>query len=160
MALVAGAGLAGGATVATAQQPPALVVPTVSLRVTPASGGAGTDFTVHFTAQQPTGISGGEKHDYTLSATPVRPARGCVQQVSLALRVAQTGQTMAVRLVPGKLGGHWCEGAYTGEVAETIWPSCGPVVAGTAAVACPMFVILEHIGSFHFTVTRAGSTAP
>ena len=155
LALGAGLGLAGGATAARAQQP---VVPNPRLRVTPASGEAGTDFTVHLTARQPTGISGGEKHDYTLSATPARPARGCVRAVSVPLHVARVDQTMAVRLAPGKLGGHWCEGAYSGEVSEMIRPSCSPVMSG-GAVACPMFVVLEHIGSFRFAVTRAASTA-
>jgi hypothetical protein len=143
-----GSPAAGWATSPAPRRAALAVIP--RLRVTPASGRATTVFTIHFDARQPSGRSNGFMYAYTLNAAPQRPARGCATAVTFAPRATAAGQSLAVKLVPSRFGRHWCKGTYTGEVGETVGPGCGPVTDGP--VACPMYMVLERIGTFRFTV--------
>jgi hypothetical protein len=127
------------------------LAPIPRLHVTPASGSATTVFTIHFDARQASGRSDGSMHAYTLNAAPQRPARGCVTAVTFTAYATAAGESLAIKLVPGRFGRRWCSGTYTGEVGETVGPGCGPVTDGP--VACPMYVLLERIGTFRFTVS-------
>src|SRR5579859_4638328 len=67
------------ATTSPAGAAPGAPLPVIPrLHVTPASGGPGTVFTVHFDAREASGTSSGSRHAYILSAAPQHPGRGCV----------------------------------------------------------------------------------
>jgi hypothetical protein len=126
------------------------------LGVSPASGNAGTTFTVHFTAPAAAGDGQGQIHAYTLSASARRATRGCIARVSMAPRPRRAGQAVGVALRPASLGGRWCRTTYSGKVTETIRAACGPPIGATgmrAAIICPQFVIVRQIGRFAFRVS-------
>jgi hypothetical protein len=129
------------------------------LGVAPSAGVGTTTFTVRFTAPNASGSTGtaGLSHRYSVTATGPQGASGCVDSLALAPLASRPGQRVAVRLAPGRLGGQWCAGRWSGRVVEMSRPICGPIPAGSARsamVACPMFIVIRWLGVFDFRVGR------
>ncbi len=120
--------------------------------VTPKVGKPNTRFVVTFRAPDATGIHGGLRRSYEVSATG--GANGCSSGGGVALPATRKGAH--VRVVLGPPSGRWCPGRYAGKVEEWLRPVCGP-----ARPVCPQFIGIKMIGTFTFRVRqRSTDTTP
>jgi hypothetical protein len=136
---------------ATNPNPAGSVTNTTTLtpvHVHPATGGPHSAFTVSLRIPTTTVTSG--QYRRTDSLTVTGPHRtGCVWRAAIGLPAGAAGSTVRVRLVPGRLGGHWCAGSFQGVVTESQSVFCGP----NPARACPLAVVApQTIGRFRFRV--------
>ncbi|HWE09694.1 MAG TPA: hypothetical protein VG325_10085 [Solirubrobacteraceae bacterium] len=120
------------------------------VRVRPATGGPHSAFTVSLRIPATTGTTG--EYRRTDSVTVTGPTRtGCRSRAALALPGGTAGSTVRVRLVPGRLGGHWCAGSFQGVITE----SQSLVCRTNPARACPLVMVAPRtIGRFRFRVRR------
>jgi hypothetical protein len=135
------------ASLAPASPRPAAVV------VTPASGSAGTTFTVSFSAPDQTGLFGSlRRYDIAVGSASGSRSRsaaraGCIHHFAARAPYARTRARVAVSLNPRRFGGSWCPGTYLGTVEEFQVPVCPP------RELCPAFVLLRSvIGHFSLRV--------
>ena len=115
--------------------------------LSPSAGGPTTRFGIHFRAPDRTGRYSGIERRYELSVSGPAAAQGCVSSVSRQLASTRAHARLRVTLDPSKLGGHWCAGAFHGEINEIEAPVCA------RGVACPALVmLLGTVGRFSFVV--------
>ncbi|HWD76073.1 MAG TPA: hypothetical protein VG371_13100 [Solirubrobacteraceae bacterium] len=118
------------------------------VHVRPATGGPRSAFAVSLRIPTTTGTSGQYRRTDSLTVTGPRRT-GCVWRAAMGLPAGAAGSTVRVRLVPGRLGGHWCAGRFQGVVTESQSVICGP----NPARACPLVMIASQtIGRFRFRV--------
>jgi hypothetical protein len=132
-------------------------VPPAQIRVTPASGGVRTVFTVRFRAPDKTGVQGRTRRfDLLSAAAPAgAPTAGCLTAIDVSLPPASSGSRVLVRLDARSRASRWCVGTYHGQVEELEGPVC------PHGVACPAFVaLLGTIGRFAFVVRGPAGGPP
>jgi hypothetical protein len=121
------------------------------VRVAPATGLPAMVFVVSFTAPERTGEFGAtERHDLLTASAP-NGSHGCITTVDVRAPDARRGRLVHVRLAPSRLGGHWCQGVYRGEIQEIESAVC------PHHRLCPVLAVLRGIvGRFAFRVNSTG----
>src|ERR1700684_377779 len=122
----------------------------VPVRVSPSTGSPHTTFSVSLRIPSQTGTSGFIRRTDTLAVDDPHHS-GCVGAAQMTLPAAAADTMVRIRLIPSRLGGHWCTGRFGGVVTETEQTSCPP------EKGCPLFVVAPRtIARFHFRVRRTG----
>lgn len=139
--------LAGGALLAATAWASA-AVPMVAVRVSPPTGLPTATFTISFRTSDRTGVHGSLARRDELMGAVAQHGSGCVPSFDASAPVGAAGTLIRVVLGPGRIGGHWCTGRWSGRIEELETPVC------KAGQACPQFIILRGvIGHFAFKVT-------
>jgi len=125
------------------------------VRIAPPSGQPTTTFRVGFTTPERTGVQGSmERHDL-LSASAPSGKKSCIQSIGLRTPDGAAGERVHMALRPGRLGGTWCTGTYSGQIEEIQTAVC------PHGEHCPAYVLLRGVvGRFTFRVTTRDTTAP
>ena len=128
----------------------AAAVPTVAVRVSPATGVPSSTFTISFHTPDRTGRHGALARRDELMVAVARHASGCVSSFDASAPVGAAGALIRVVAGPARIGGHWCTGRWSGRIEELETPVC------KQGQACPQFIILRGvIGRFTLTVASA-----
>lgn len=119
----------------------------VSLK--PSTGSPTTTFAVHFRSPDRTGTVGSLRRTDRLTASGPKPApRGCVSRVSITLAPLRKGSRASVTMNPGRLGGVWCPGRFTGRITERATRLCA------SHRTCPQAPAAKTVARFSFRVKR------
>jgi hypothetical protein len=117
------------------------------VKVSPASGSAQKTFVVKFKSRADLGVHGVHSTAYRVTATGPHAA-GCAGDAETAADTGATGQRLRLRLAPAA-GGHWCKGAFHGQVFYEDGPYCPDGHTGP----CPAFPSTSTpVGRFTFRV--------
>lgn len=144
--------LALGSVFAVTPAPGAVGAHRERVHVTPTAGSAESVFVVSFTMPERTGLYGSSQRHDVLKASAQSRASDCLKTVDVKVPDAPAGVHVHVTVDPRKLGGHWCESIYRGQIQELRTAVC------PRGALCPTYVLVRRtVGQFSLHVR---STAP
>jgi hypothetical protein len=144
---LSGCGSSGASPASSPSRSTTTTTTPAKLAITPPQGTPATSFTFTFTAPDAAGRSGQTNLGYELGLRGPEQT-GCLAARTAAVPRATAGRQVSVTVDPARVGGLWCQGAYSARVTELQTPVCQP------GEMCPQFIrVVRTVANGEFRVT-------